>query len=159
MSLEWRDKDARFGLLLFICFFFLVCLSSFSAICSLMAAVTILTSLVYVNPHLTITSKWHKWVGVSETFSLQRRFMLLSLVSGDASPHKPQIHPIILMFSENLNPDWLTDFLCLGVENVLGQSSSAALLCWGSRLWRYGNIKSKLSVPSCPTVCAILGGS
>lgn len=67
--------------------FLFVCLSSFSAICSLMAAVTILTSLVYVSQHLTITSKWHKWVcGVV-------------------------IHPIFLMISENLT-DWLPLSLC-----------------------------------------------
>lgn len=114
--------------------FLFVCLSTFSAICSLMAAVTILTSLVYVSQHLTITSKWHKWVcGVV-------------------------IHPIILMISENWKPDWLASSVFV-LRKLLGQSSLAALLCWGSCLRRYGNIKSKLSVLICPTVWAILSRS
>lgn len=135
--------------LLFFC-----CWSSFSAICSLMAAVTILTSLVYVSQHLTITSKWHKWVCVFGTVSLQWKLMLM-LIFGQwrgftTQTPNPYHNPNVQ--EKKINPDWLTPLLML-----LG--SSAALLCWGSCLWHYGNIKSKLSVQLCPTVCAILGRS
>lgn len=78
-----------------------------------------------------------------------RRRRFLSSVRGDASPHQPQIHPIMLALSENPKAcDWLTSSGFV-LRMLLGQSSSAALLCWRSRVRCHGDIKSQLSVRIC----------
>lgn len=68
--------------------------SSFTAICSLMAAVTILTSLVYASQRLMITSKWHKWVCVCVFVCLSKNMRHLDKhsVMGFSEPHKARTH-------------------------------------------------------------------
>lgn len=99
-SRHWNDVLEMLGLI------FDFCLSSFPAICSQMAAVTILTSLVCVNQHPTITSKSPKWVCVSATLSLHWQ---LVLIFGQCRcfATQTQNHPVTPL---------LTDFLCLCVE-------------------------------------------
>lgn len=157
MSLEWRDKDARFGLLLFICFFFGLFVFLFSYLFPDGRSYNPdLTGLCQPTPHdhikVTQVSRrvWNILLAATVHAFIFGQWRCFTTQTPNPS-HNPNV--------QWKPKPWLTDFLCLGVENVLGQSSSAALLCWGSRLWRYGNIKSKLSVPICPTVCAILGRS
>lgn len=136
-SRHWNDVLEMLGLLWFDFWFF--CLSSFSAICSQTAAVTILTSLVCVSQHPTITSKWPKWVCVSETLSLHWQ---LVLIFGQCRCFATQTQkcPVTPLLNEGQDPDWTTSSVF--VLNLI--RSEVRGLC----LWCYGNIHPNLLVQS-----------